>query len=184
MNRKTLGDGLEKVLVHIFRLGVIFAKRIHWLGISQRIRNAWWRARLKHLGEGSNIHPHVIIHSPEMVSIGARCAVDEFVQIWGGGGVTMGDDVVIGAHAVISSLEHDTRLGIVMRATTWRRPVHIEDRGVLGSAAIVLPGVTIGCDSFVSAGSVIKNDVPPGQLVFANPGDRNVKLVPKKKVEE
>lgn len=47
-------------------------------------RQAGWKARLAHLGAESVIYPHVVIHGPEHVAIGARCAIAEFVQMWGG----------------------------------------------------------------------------------------------------
>ena len=49
------------------------------------------------------------------------------------------------------------------------RPVVLGSNVWLGGFVIVLPGVTIGDDSVVAAGSVVTRDVPPGVLVGGVP---------------
>lgn len=39
----------------------------------------------------------------------------------------------------------------------------------LGGGVIICPGVTIGEDSVIGAGSVVTRDVPPGVLAVGNP---------------
>ncbi|RZJ41765.1 MAG: sugar O-acetyltransferase, partial [Brevundimonas sp.] len=39
----------------------------------------------------------------------------------------------------------------------------------IGGGAIILPGVTLGDDCVVGAGSVVTRDVPPGATVMGNP---------------
>jgi maltose O-acetyltransferase len=110
----------------------------------------------------------VVIHTPERVSIGARCAIAEFVHMWGGGGITIGNDVMIASHAVITSLTHDTRAA-VYRESLIRKPVVIEDNVWIGAGAVILPGVSIGSGSVVGAGSVVTRDVPAGTVVVGVP---------------
>jgi maltose O-acetyltransferase len=49
------------------------------------------------------------------------------------------------------------------------RPVRIGRNAWIGGGAIILPGVTIGDDAVVGAGSVVTRDVPAGTTVFGNP---------------
>ena len=49
------------------------------------------------------------------------------------------------------------------------KPVNIEDSVWIGANSIVLPGVTIGRGSVVSANSVVVKDVPPMVVVGGNP---------------
>ena len=49
------------------------------------------------------------------------------------------------------------------------RPIVIEDNVWIGSGAIIMPGVSIGCGSVVSAGSVVMTAIPCGVLVAGNP---------------
>jgi maltose O-acetyltransferase len=48
-------------------------------------------------------------------------------------------------------------------------PVQIGRRVFIGARAVILPGVTIGDDAIVGAGSVVTRDVEPGMLAAGNP---------------
>ena len=50
------------------------------------------------------------------------------------------------------------------------RGATIEDHVVIGGGATILPGVTIGAQSFVGAGALVNKDVPPRSLVVGVPG--------------
>jgi maltose O-acetyltransferase len=58
-----------------------------------------------------------------------------------------------------------------LRAQGWEAaaPITIEDNVWIGSGAMVLPGVTLGADCVVAAGSVVTHDVPPRLVVAGNP---------------
>lgn len=47
--------------------------------------------------------------------------------------------------------------------------IHIEDRAFIGARALIMPGVTIGENSIVAAGSVVTKSVPAGVVVAGNP---------------
>ena len=49
------------------------------------------------------------------------------------------------------------------------RPKHIGRNVWIGGGAIILPGVTIGDDALIGAGSVVTRDVPAGVTAFGNP---------------
>ncbi len=132
------------------------------------ITTASWRARLGALGPGSKIYPHVIIHGTEQVRIGADVEIAEFVHIWGGGGVTIGDHARIAAGCVITSQTHDTEAELFGNSRVTA-PVQIERRAWLGSGVILMPGVTIGEGAIVAAGAVVTKDVPPGVTVAGVP---------------
>ena len=57
------------------------------------------------------------------------------------------------------------------RRDTWEsaEPITIGDNVWLGGAVVVCPGVTIGRDTVVGAGSVVTRDLPPGVLAVGNP---------------
>lgn len=48
-------------------------------------------------------------------------------------------------------------------------PVHIEDHVWIGSNVVILPGVTIGKNSVIGAGSVVTRDIPPDVVAVGNP---------------
>lgn len=49
------------------------------------------------------------------------------------------------------------------------KPVNIGERCWIGMNSIVLPGITIGHDSIVGAGSVVTKDIPPNSIAVGNP---------------
>ena len=57
------------------------------------------------------------------------------------------------------------------------KPISIGENVWIGSQAVILPGVTIGNDAIVGAGSIVTRDVPPGMTVVGNPA-RNVPPAP------
>ncbi len=80
--------------------------------------------------------------------------------------VSIGDNVTIGMRAVIIGHLRDS----TAQARILDRPtVRLEDNVYLGPGVIVLPNVTIGHGSVVSAGSVVTHSVPPQTLVQGNP---------------
>lgn len=168
MNDRSVGALIERVFLVAFRLSSVIAGQAWWRLFAQHVRNAKWRARLCALGQGSRVYRYVVIHGPENVSIGKRCAIAEFVHIWGGGGVTIGNNVMIASHSVITSLTHDSKARSY-RDTMIRKSVMICDDAWVGAGAVILPGVRIGARAIVGAGAVVTKDVPDGWLAVGSP---------------
>jgi acetyltransferase-like isoleucine patch superfamily enzyme len=126
------------------------------------------RRSLKSCGTTTAFQFPVIITSPEMVDIGNDASIAGFVHIWGAGGVKIGDRVMVGTHASVSSITHDYE-SPEMWQTVILRPVAIEDDVWIGSNAVILPGVTIGRGAVVGASAVVTHDVSPGDVVAGVP---------------
>jgi maltose O-acetyltransferase len=80
--------------------------------------------------------------------------------------VTIGDEFATGPGVMI--LAHDASLRNKIGYTRMAR-VTIGDRVFVGARSVVLPGVKIGNDVTVAAGSVVTKDVPAGTLVAGVP---------------
>ena len=50
----------------------------------------------------------------------------------------------------------------------WPKPIHIAKKVWIGSGAIILPGVTIGDNSAIAAGSVVNKDVLENSVYGGN----------------
>jgi len=104
-----------------------------------------------------------------------------------GGTLTIGDrtslnyGVSIAAHQSIS-IGRQCRLGpyVSIQDNDWHdvvdrslrppsRPVIIEDNVWLAARAMVMPGVTVGHDSVVSAGAIVMSDIPPRSVAMGIP---------------
>jgi maltose O-acetyltransferase len=124
---------------------------------------------LASIGEESVIRPPFRCDYGSFLSVGVRTFVNFGLVALDAAPVTIGDDVQIGPNVQLLAATHpvDPRL----RAAKWEtaEPVGIGDNVWLGGGAIVLPGVTIGRDTVVGAGSVVTRDLPPGVVAAGNP---------------
>lgn len=79
-------------------------------------------------------------------------------------GTTIGNHVFIAPNVVITNSKH-------MNGPNSRLdPPIIEDGVKIGAGTIVLPGVKIGTNAVIGAGTVVTKNVPGNTLVFGNPG--------------
>ncbi len=103
------------------------------------------------------------------LEIGQRSLVNFGTSLVAFQQVTVGERCLIGPHCMIMDnsyheLDPDRRLEVPAS-----RPVTIEDNVWLGARVIVMPGVTIGRDSAIGAGSVVTGDIPPRTLAAGVP---------------
>jgi acetyltransferase-like isoleucine patch superfamily enzyme len=109
----------------------------------------------------------LVIYHPECISFGSRVDVGENVIIRGGGGIFIGNDVLIAAGAALMSQGHP------IDPPRWGRnvskPISIGNEVWIGAHAVVLPGVTIGDGAVVAAGAVVSRDVPSYAVVAGVP---------------
>ena len=81
------------------------------------------------------------------------------------GGITIDDDALIAANVQLLSNNHDLQ----NRRVITCEPVHICRRVWIGAGSTILPGVTVGENAVVGAGSVVTHDVEPNTIVAGNP---------------
>ncbi|MDX6355862.1 MAG: maltose O-acetyltransferase, partial [Streptomyces sp.] len=103
------------------------------------------------------------------ISIGDRTFVNFNAVFLDCGPITIGADVQIGPNVQLLTPTHE--LDTERRRAGWEKaiPVTIGDNVWLGGGVIVCPGVTIGSDTVVGAGSVVTKDLPAGVLAVGNP---------------
>jgi maltose O-acetyltransferase len=103
------------------------------------------------------------------ISIGDRTFVNFGAVFLDAGPITIGADVQIGPNVQLLTPTHE--LDANLRRAGWEKalPIAVGDNAWLGGGVIVCPGVTIGADAVVGAGSVVTKDVPPGVLAVGNP---------------
>lgn len=87
--------------------------------------------------------------------------------------VTIGDYSFVGHGVMILTSWHDYYCkGIDRQEKIYTKPVTIGKGVWIASGAIILPGVSIGDDSVIGAGSIVTKDVPPNQLWAGNPAKK------------
>jgi maltose O-acetyltransferase len=132
-------------------------------------RDAWFGELLGAFGPGSNIRPPFRCEYGYQIHVGARVFASFGLVCLDVARVTIGDDVRIGPGVQLLTPTHPLEPG--PRRDGWESgaPITVEDNVWLGGAVVVCPGVTIGRDTVVGAGSVVTRDLPPGVLAVGNP---------------
>lgn len=112
--------------------------------------------------------------------IGARCKIQSHSFICEG--VTIEDEVFIGHNVNFLNDRYPaatTQDGRMKKESDWRlERTTVKRRAAIGSAAVILPGLTIGEAAIVGAGAVVTKDVPDGATVVGNPA-RIVRSAPR-----
>ena len=124
------------------------------------------------MGPGSGLFPGAVVYFPEKLEIGDHTQIGNSVQMWAGGGITIGDNVLIAAHCVLTTQSHDidaANHGQKFRETSIQAPIRIGSNVWIGAGAIILPGVEIGDNAVVAAGAVVTKAVPGNTLVAGIP---------------
>lgn len=83
--------------------------------------------------------------------------------------VYIGDSVMIAPNVVIATGAHPICPELREKFYQYNLTVHIGNRVWIGAGAIILPGVTIGDNSVIGAGSVVTKDIPSGVIAVGNP---------------
>ena len=98
-------------------------------------------------------------------SLGERCVVAAQDRVEIGAGARLGDEVVL--------IDFDHDVDDVERPVRQQRlltsPVVIGERAVVGTAAGVLRGVTVGAGARIGVRAVVTHDVPPGARAEGTP---------------
>ena len=84
-------------------------------------------------------------------------------------GIEVGDRCQIGPSVQILTADHPRDPVLRRQGLESGKPVRIGRNVWIRSGAIILPGVTIGDDAIVGAGSIVTRDVPEGATVVGNP---------------
>jgi maltose O-acetyltransferase len=124
---------------------------------------------LGQLGEGSEIKPPLRCDYGYRIRVGARTFVNYGLVALDVASIEIGDDVQIGPNVQLLTPTHP--LEPDARRAKWEaaEPIAIEGNVWLGGGVIVLPGVTIGENTVVGAGSIVTKDLPPNVVAAGNP---------------
>jgi maltose O-acetyltransferase len=83
--------------------------------------------------------------------------------------IEIGDGTQIGPSVQIYAADHPRDAEVRKQGLENGRPVVIGKNVWIGGGAILLPGVSVGDDAVIGAGSVVTHDVAAGSTVMGNP---------------
>lgn len=124
---------------------------------------------------GGPLPTRVTIHPPFYTDHGLRLDLAERVFINQGctfldyAGIRLGEGVMVGPKATFITMGHPVDPHERRRFLTGA-PIDVADNVWIGAGATILPGVSIGRDAVVAAGTVVADDVPAASLVAGPKG--------------
>ncbi|MBQ8294959.1 MAG: sugar O-acetyltransferase [Clostridia bacterium] len=83
--------------------------------------------------------------------------------------IYIGDCVMLAPNVTIATAGHPISPSLREKGYQYNKPVRIERNCWLGAGVIVLPGVTIGENTVVGAGSIVTKDLPANVIAVGNP---------------
>ena len=83
--------------------------------------------------------------------------------------IYVGDYTMFGPNVILATAGHPILPELRQEAYQYNMPVHIGKNCWLGAGVIVLPGVTIGDNTVIGAGSVVTKDIPSNVVAVGNP---------------
>ncbi|MEX2804185.1 DapH/DapD/GlmU-related protein [Streptococcus sp. H31] len=101
------------------------------------------------------------------IRLGKEVFINTDVMLTDLGGITLEDKVLIGPRANLITVNHPSNLK--QRRGLILKPILVKRNAWIGAGATVLPGVTIGENAIVAAGSIVSKDVPDNTIVAGVP---------------
>ncbi|MGJ8723014.1 MAG: DapH/DapD/GlmU-related protein [Roseibacillus sp.] len=121
-------------------------------------------------GCGVIVRPGFKVTHPSNVQVGDDVYINSDVNIMSHGSVRIGARSIIAPRVQIISVNHDLNFkGLELRDSTVLEEVDVGEDVWLGAGAILLPGVSIGNNSVVGAGSVVTKTLPENVIAVGNP---------------
>jgi maltose O-acetyltransferase len=125
--------------------------------------------RFAAVGEGAVVRPPFHCDYGFNISLGAGAFLNFGCVILDVVAVTIGERTQIGPGVQILTADHPRDAARRATGLEFGCPILIGRNVWIGGGAIILPGVTVGNDAVIGAGSVVTRDVPAGATAMGNP---------------
>ncbi|PHC34083.1 maltose O-acetyltransferase [Bacillus toyonensis] len=145
--------------------------------IDLNLRNNILANLFKILGKNAYIEPPFICDYGSQIEWGENSYANFNCVILDSASVKIGNNVMLGpnvniytaTHSIYPSLRNDNQKEGIESLITYAKPVVIEDGAWVGGGSIITPGIKIGANSVIGAGSVVTKDIPPNVVAVGNP---------------
>lgn len=121
------------------------------------------------MGEGCWIEPPLYVNWGSRIALGDHVYANTGLTVIDDTFVTIGSHVMLGPRVTISAASHPVDPELRRQAYQYDLPVVLEENVWVGAGVTILPGVTIGKNSVIGAGSVVDRDIPPDVVAAGVP---------------
>lgn len=176
----TQKERMEKGLVYDATVNDIMSEQVTYLDAMYRFnltaptelekREALLKEMLGSVGEGCYIEPpfHANwggknVHFGNFVYANFNLTVVDDANIY------VGDNVMFGPNVTVATANHPICPELRERGFQYNKEVHIGKNVWIGANTVVVPGVTIGDNTVIGAGSVVTRDIPSNCVAYGSP---------------
>ncbi|MDK0976622.1 sugar O-acetyltransferase [Clostridium perfringens] len=83
--------------------------------------------------------------------------------------IFVGNNVMFGPNVTVSAGTHPINPELRSKQAQYNIPIHIGNNVWIGANSVILPGVNIGDNSVIGAGSIVTKDIPSNVIAVGNP---------------
>jgi maltose O-acetyltransferase len=123
-------------------------------------------------GEHSTIRPPFFCDYGYNIHLGSNVFLNFNCVLLDVNTIEIGDHTQIGPAVQIYTADHPRDPEARRANLEYGKPVRIGRNVWIGGGSIILPGITIGDDAIIGAGSVVTHDIPSGITVIGNPAHK------------
>ena len=124
------------------------------------------------VGENAWVEPPVYFSYGSNIHIGRNFYANFNLTIVDDYTVTIGDNVLIAPNVTLSVTGHPVHHELRKNGEMYSFPITIGNNVWIGSHVVINPGVTIGDNSVIGAGSIVTKDIPPNVVAAGVPRQR------------
>ncbi|WP_408695765.1 sugar O-acetyltransferase [Vibrio vulnificus] len=132
-------------------------------------RTAILRDLLAEVGENCYIEPPLRANWGKHTHLGNNVYANFNLTLVDDTHIYIGNSVMIAPNVTIATAGHPIDPELRRKVAQFNIPVHIKDNVWIGANSVVLPGVTIGENCVIGAGSVVTKDIPANVVAVGNP---------------
>ena len=133
-------------------------------------KQAYMKEVFAECGEGCYIElPFRANWGGHHLHLGARVYANFNLTIVDDGHIYVGDDVMFGPNVTIATANHPIDPLLRRKQLQYNKDVHIGNLVWIGAGVVICPGVSIGDNTVIGAGSVVTKDLPSDVVAYGNP---------------
>ena len=103
------------------------------------------------------------------ISIGSGTYINSNITFVDDYKITIGEGCLIAPNVTLCTTGHPVHPKLRQNGAMYSYPITIGNHVWIGSNVVVMPGITIGDNSVVGAGSIVTKDIPANVVAFGNP---------------
>ncbi len=121
------------------------------------------------LGKNPYVEPNIFCGFGSNIKAGDNLFINNDCVFVDPNEIILGDNVMIGPQCGLYTALHPLDAKTRIKGYESAKPIKIGNNVWIGGGVKILPGVTVGDNSVIGAGSIVTKDIPANSLAYGNP---------------